>query len=470
MIHLNVHSFHSILQGCGSIKNYVKKAKEYNHTALAITDYGTLSGTFELFQKCKEGGIKPIIGIEAYLCDNILEEKRSSQIILVKNEKGYKNLNKILYQAMANNFNEKPLITTDELIKNKEGLLISTSGINSKISQLLRQNKIKEAEDRFVYLKNIFQDDFYAEIQINEIPFQKDYNNFIISLAQKYNVTLVMTGNVHYVKPEDNSLQDVLFAISQKKSMNDSNFKKMNARHLFYFNENDFHQYSSRFGFNYNSDFINFCLNNTHIIGDKCNFEFDTNTEKYPKYEPTEDVISFFGKENNKVSTRDIIYSLAHAKLKQKLSDYHKRGVKNVTQEVYNEYYNRLNYELNVIDSKGMLDYFLVNWEIVRDYRNKGFEVGPARGCFVPGSRVKMSDDIYKPIDTIEIGDIVVDAFGDKRKVIDTLEYSIDEDIIELQFDDGRIIECTLDHEILTENRGWVQAKDLNEYDEIVEI
>jgi len=77
---------------------------------------------------------------------------------------------------------------------------------------------------------------------------------------------------------------------------------------------------------------------------------------------------------------------------------------------------------------------------------------------------------LYAPIDTIEIGDKVIDAFGDERSVIDTLDYDIEEDIIELEFDDGRKIECTLDHEILTENSGWVHAKDLTEDDEIVDI
>ena len=88
----------------------------------------------------------------------------------------------------------------------------------------------------------------------------------------------------------------------------------------------------------------------------------------------------------------------------------------------------------------------------------------------MPGSRVKMADGMYVPIDTIEIGDKVIDAFGDERKVIDTLEYDIQEEIIELKFDDGRVIECTLDHEILTENRGWVEAKNLTEEDDIVDI
>ena len=112
----------------------------------------------------------------------------------------------------------------------------------------------------------------------------------------------------------------------------------------------------------------------------------------------------------------------------------------------------------------------MVNWEIIRFCKENDITTGPGRGCFYPGSRVKMADGMYAPIETIEIGDKIIDAFGDIKTVVNTLEYDIDEDTIELEFEDGRKIRCTLDHEILTKNRGWVQAKDLVEEDDVSEI
>lgn len=96
--------------------------------------------------------------------------------------------------------------------------------------------------------------------------------------------------------------------------------------------------------------------------------------------------------------------------------------------------------------------------------------IGPGRGCFLPHSRIKMSDGLYAPISTIVIGDTVIDAYGECQKVIDTLTYDVDEELVRLEFDDGKVIECTKDHEILTSNRGWIHAQEINEDDNIVEV
>jgi len=105
-VHLHLHTFHSILDGAGSIDNYIKLAKKFGHPAMAITDHGTLSGIFEFYNKCKAAGIKPILGIEAYVNDKMgeVEEKKyeggnSHQIILIKNKQGYINANNILMQT-----------------------------------------------------------------------------------------------------------------------------------------------------------------------------------------------------------------------------------------------------------------------------------------------------------------------------------------------------------------------------------
>ena len=117
-----------------------------------------------------------------------------------------------------------------------------------------------------------------------------------------------------------------------------------------------------------------------------------------------------------------------------------------------------------------MLDYFLVLWELIRFCGQNDIAVGPGRGCFVPGSRVKMEDGLYAPIETIMKGDVVFDAYGNKQCVTDTMVYNVNEEIVELEFEDGRMIKCTKDHEILTTNRGWVKAIELTEEDNITEI
>lgn len=471
LAHLHLHTFHSILDGAGSIDNYVKLAKEYNHPAIAITDHGTLSGTFEFWKKCKAAGIKPIIGMEAYINNNMgeFEEKKyeggnSHQSIFIKNKQGFINLNKLAYKSYTEGFYHRGRIKTDWLLEHKEGLFITTSCAVSHMSKLVRENKTKEAEDYLQMLIREFGDNLAVELQFNEFDGQKIYNDWLIRMYQKYNLMPILTNDVHYAFPEEAKLQDTLIAINQKSQLGKA--FKLETRNLYYASADDFHNFNKKFGFNYSEKFIDMCLENTLKVVEKCNFDFDTTTEKFPKYEPNTEVLNYFKTD----SSKEIITRLSFGKLKQKIAEYKENQIVIMTPEKEKEYYERLQFELDVIEEKNALDYFLVYWELIRDYTQKGYTIGPGRGCFYPGSRVKMSDGMYAPIETIEVGDEVFDAYGDIRKVMDTLEYDIEEDTIELEFEDGRKIRCTLDHEILTANRGWIQAKDLTEEDDIREI
>jgi len=470
---LGVHTFHSILEGAGSVDEYIKLAQSLGHTSMAITDNSTLSGTFEFYNKCKSKGIKPVFGIEMLLNDNIgiyfdnksFEGDNFKIKIFIKDEKGYCNLNHLLYLANTEGYyNKEGRIKTEWLLKYKEGLLVSTSGLDSKLASMVLRGKENDAENYVNMLRAEFQDDLIIELKFSKFANQKQYNNFLLKMMRKYNIMPVLSNDTYYPTKDDSILQDVVTAIKQHRTISSCSLKE--NRELWYFSSDDFKNINIKYGFNYPDEFIELCMQNTLKVADKCNFKFDTGSEKYPRYEPTEDIIKYFGTD----IPEEIIKKLSFAKLRQKIKKYQENGIVEMTDEKIKEYVDRLNYEIEVIESKKMLDYFLVNWEIINYYRKQGFSIGPARGCFLPGSRVKMADGMYAPIDTIEIGDRVIDAFGDEREVIDTLEYDIDEDIIELEFDDGRIIECTLDHEILTENRGWVHAKDLTEEDEIVDI
>lgn len=402
-VHLHVHTFHSILDGCGSIDNYIKLAKKFNHPAIAITDHGTLSGTFEFWRKCKKAGIKPIIGIEAYVNDKMgdFEEKKyeggnAHQIILVKNKQGFINANKLAYRSYTEGFYKRGRIKTEWLFECKEGLVVTTACMASYVGKLMMENKREEAEQYFKRFKDEFGDDFYAEIQLNELSIQKTYNSFILELASKYRVKVVITGDVHYALPEDAELQDTLIAINQKSQLGHS--FKLNARSLYYSSSEDIYNFNYKFGYDYRLDFIDICFQNTLEIADKCDFDFETGVEKYPRYEPTEDVINAC----KTSETSEIIKKIAFSKLKQKLNKYKETKEVEVTEEKIKEYVNRLNYEIQVIESKKMLDYFLVNWEIIRDYREKGYEIGPGRGS-AAGCLLTWCLDITK-IDPIRFG------------------------------------------------------------------
>jgi len=402
MVHLHLHTGYSLLDGAAHIDDYIELAKEYNHPAITILDHGHASGTFEFFTKCKNAGIKPVLGMEAYVNDKIseinddkslqgIERKDTHQSIIIKNQEGFVNLNKLIYKSFTEGYYYRGRITTEWLIDNKSGLLLTTSCMASKLARLVNEGKEKEAEERLQLLMREFGDDLVAELQFNEIPEQKKYNHFILKMIKKYSLMPILTGDVHYAYPEDNRLQDVLISINQHTTVDDPTAFKLNARHLYYANRDDFYKMNKDFGFNYPEHFLQECLDNTLKVAEKCNFEFETGVEKFPQYEPTKDVVDYFKVD----TTKGIITKLAHAKLSQKLKIYQKNGLVKIDDEVIQKYKDRLDYELKVIDDKKMLDYFMVIWELIRFCKENDIAVGPGRGS-AAGSLLSWCLDITK--------------------------------------------------------------------------
>ncbi len=401
MAHLHLHTEFSTLDGVSRSSSLIKLAKEYNHPAITILDHGNASGWLTHYQQCKAANIKPILGMEAYLTDNLEKttkkednenkddsEKNTHQSIIIKNQEGFVNLNRLIYRSFTEGYYYKGRITTEWLLENKKGLIVTTSCMASKFARLIKEGKFDEAEERIKLFKREFGDDFYAELQFNEIPDQKEYNNFILKMIKKHDLQPILTGDVHYAEPEDNKLQDILIAISQKKPVGEA--FSLQARELYYTNFSNFHEMNKRLGFNYPEHYVDLCLDNTLKVAEKCNFEFDT-SDKYPKYEITPDVQNYF----KTTDTKEIIYKLANAKLKKKLSEYKINKIVEITEEKEKQYYDRLAYELQVVSDKNVLDYFMVMWELIRFCKDNDVETGPGRGSSA-GSLLAFCLDITK--------------------------------------------------------------------------
>ncbi len=409
MVHLHLHTDFSALDGASKSDNYIRIAKELNHPAITILDHGNASGWLTHYQKCKSKGIKPILGMEAYLNDNLegklskaeaesidSSAKNTHQSIIIKNQEGYVNLNRLIYRSFTEGYYYKGRINTEWLLENKKGLIVTTSCMASKFARLIEEGKESEAEERILLFKREFGDDFYAELQFNEIEQQKSYNRFILKMIKKHDLQPILTGDVHYAKPEDNRLQDILIAVNQSQPVGRA--FALQARELYYTSFADFHDMNKRLGFNYPEHYVDLCLENTLKVAEKCNFEFDMVNDKYPKYEPTPDVVSYFKTED----TKEIARKLAFAKLRQKLDKYRKNGVVQMTDELEKKYHERLEYELKVIEDKKVLDYFLVVWELIRFCMKEGIMTGTGRGS-AAGSLLSWCLDIVK-IDPVRFG------------------------------------------------------------------
>src|SRR4030042_1268019 len=206
--HLHVHSHYSLLDGLAKIDQLLDRAKELGMDSLALTDHGNIYGAVEFFKKAKEKGIKPIIGCEIYMALEKMTDKRPNVddkryhlVLLVKNEKGYKNLVKLLTLAHLEGFYYKPRVDEETLAQHSEGLIGLSACLAGKIPKLILAKKMEEAEKVAKKYQKIFgKDNFYLDIQHHpNSPDQKTANKGLIELSKKTGIPLVATTDIIYL-------------------------------------------------------------------------------------------------------------------------------------------------------------------------------------------------------------------------------------------------------------------------------
>lgn len=387
LVNCHMHSGFSQLDGCGKVEEYIKLAKEFNISALALTDHGTAVGIYDWYKKVKEAGLKPILGEEFYLCNDLdirkpnrdreLINKDKHQTVLIKNAEGYKNFCKLNYLSFTEGYYYKPRINYEMLLSHGKGLIITSGCAASIFNQLILNGKEKEAEEWFLRFVKTFGQDFYGEIQFNELNDIVKYgmsqlviNNFIIKMCRKYDIKVIIGGDTHYAAEEDSKLQDILISAQRRKDGGETEVGEsfIHARHLYFHNSSHYQQFNIDFGFGYEPEFIEQCLENSLEIADKVNFEFDTKTDNYPKFPIP-----------NKKTTENYLEELAYEGLLKKITERKSLG-EVFPVELIEQYEQRLDYELKVVNDKKYGDYFLifrdlVNWENENDIYH-----GVARG------------------------------------------------------------------------------------------
>ena len=214
--HLHTHSHYSLLDGLSKIGPLVDRAKELDMEAVAITDHGNLYGSVEFYKKAKKAGIKPIIGLEAYVAkgsrhskDPKIDAVRYHLTLLVKNNVGYHNLVKLVTKSYLEGFYYKPRIDRELIEEHHEGLICMSGCFSGEVSRALRDNKLSEAEKIAEYYHSVFGDDYYLEIQAHDPDLQPK----LAELSKKINIPLVATQDSHYLIPDDKPIHEVLLAI-----------------------------------------------------------------------------------------------------------------------------------------------------------------------------------------------------------------------------------------------------------------
>lgn len=352
-VHLHMHTEYSLLDGANRIKELVQKVKELGMKAVAITDHGNMFGVIELYKECKANGIKPILGMEAYVAPRSRFEKEGKidsepnhLILLAMNNVGYKNLVKLCSIGYTEGFYYKPRIDLEVLEKYNEGIIVLSACLAGAVPRKILANDIDGARQIILKYKEIFKDRYYLELQDNKLSDQMIVNQHLIRLANELNVPLVATNDCHYLTKDDYYAHEVLLCIQTRKKMTDED--RMS------FEKNEFYVKSKE---EMNEAFVNFpeALENTVKIADMCNVEIEFGHTILPHIDVGENV-----------SHLEYFKNVCYKGLEEKYSG----EIKKIAKE-------RLDYEIEVIEKMGYIDYFLIVADFIHYAKENGIPVGP---------------------------------------------------------------------------------------------
>ena len=381
-VHLHLHTEYSLLDGMAKISEVTKKAKELGMPAIAMTDHGNMYGAIQFYETCKSVGIKPILGTEFYVCDDLTVKERIKTddaegykdrrhlVLLAKNEIGYKNLSLLNAIAFRDGFYYKPRIDLKTVKEHSEGLICLSACIGGDIPQAIIRHDYKKAEELVEFFKNTFKDDFYLELQNQGLEEQEYVNAQLKVYAKKYGIKTVATNDVHYTNKEDAETQDVLMCVQTSVNIDTPNRMKMPCDEFYL---KSYEEMLQVFPEDLNA------LETTLEIAEKCNFEFVFGHYMFPHYVPD-------------TGETPIIYI-------RKLVD---EGIKVKYGEETKEIRDRIEMELSVIEKQGFIEYYLIVWDYINAAKKMGISVGPGRGSGA-GSIVAYLIDITD-IDPLKYG------------------------------------------------------------------
>ncbi|MEO8193753.1 MAG: DNA polymerase III subunit alpha [Gemmatimonadales bacterium] len=364
-VHLHCHSEYSLLDGANRIDDLIERALEFEQPALAITDHGNMHGAWDFQEKARKAGIKPIVGMEAYVApgDRRSREREGNRkpyyhlVLLAKNAVGYRNLIKLSSLAYTEGFYSRPRVDRELLALYKEGIVVSSACMAGEVASHLLTDNWAGAREAASWYANTFKD-YYLEVQAHDTENQAELNRRVFTLAAELGIPVIATNDSHFLRREDHEAHDVLLCIGQGKDH--SSTDRMRYNDGLYFKNVD----EIKDAFPDRPDVIEHTLE----IGE------DSSIALSKKYQ-----VPAFPLPAGATSENDLLVSLAEKGARERYGE-----------TLSDEVRERLQYELGVITKTGYAGYFLIVADFIRAARDKGIPVGPGRGS-AAGSLVAYS-------------------------------------------------------------------------------
>ncbi len=378
-VHLHLHTEYSLLDGAVRMKALMEKAAEMKMPAVAITDHGNLHGAIEFYQAAHRAGVKPIVGVEAYMAPGSITDRPSSArdaahhfTLLARDETGYKNLVRLMSTAHLEGMHYKPRIDKELLAAHAEGLIGMSGCLKGEINMALQADQLDSARALTATYRDIFgPENFFIELHDHGIEAQRKCNRVLPGLAKEFGLGLVAANDVHFLERAHHEAHDVMICIGTGKMVQDE--KRMRYVPELYFKGAD--EMQAIFG-----DYPE-ALTNTLAVAERCNLKLDFGTSKFPEYTAPE------GK-----TRRQYLRELCAAGMRKRFGD----------RATDAELQARLTKELEVIESTGFVSYFLIVWDFIHYAKGRGIPVGPGRGS-AAGSLIAYVLEITD-IDPIKFG------------------------------------------------------------------
>ncbi|HEX5456648.1 MAG TPA: DNA polymerase III subunit alpha [Candidatus Saccharimonadales bacterium] len=376
-VHLHNHTQYSLLDGLTKVPALIDKVKEMGMEAVAMTDHGTLSGAIEFYTRAKKSGVKPIIGIEAYIAPRKYTDKDPAHdkqyfhlTILAMNNRGYKNLMRLSTISNLEGFYYKPRIDRDLLKKYNEGLIVLSGCINGEFGDAIRYDQIDKARETAKWYKSVFGDRYYIEIQDHGHPKhngawdeQIKVTGDSFKIAEELDIPTVITGDAHYLEKDDREAHEILLCVQTGAFLSDENRMSLKEFELFVADPKDI---IKRWGEEHPDS-----VSNTRAIADRCDVELELGKYLIPKFPVPKG-------ETEKSHLELLTYKGLVSRYKPDIKP--KSNLADIKKQLSKEIVDRAQYELGVIDRMGFDGYFLIVQDFINWGKDQGIVFGPGRG------------------------------------------------------------------------------------------